>query len=57
MRLGSDFKATGTKIVECAMAPDDSAIVALVSTRHRATSLVLLRLDEEHALTVPEIGI
>ena len=57
VRLGSDFKATGTKIVECAMAPDDSAIVALVSTRHRATSLVLLRLDEEHALTVPEIGI
>ena len=55
--LGREFQATSTKVVACAIAPDDSAIAALVTTRHRATSLVVLRLDERALQPPPEVAI
>ena len=40
--LEGDAISTSTRILACSLAPDDSAVVCLVSSRLSATSLVIL---------------
>ena len=46
--LGTSLGIAGwlSRLSTCALAPDDSAIVGLAVTRHSATNLFLVRLDD-----------
>ena len=45
--LGEDLATS--YVLACALAPDDSAIVALIANRHQATSLYILDVDDHAA--------
>ena len=49
--LGEQSARVGMRVLACGLAPDDSATVALVSTRHHATAIFLIKTLFDKAVT------